>query len=313
MHNRYALVVGGVGLDIGGRPHAPLVSHDSNPGHVTVALGGVGRNIAHNLRLLDVPVRLLTALGRDDAGRRIQASCDALGIDLSGSLVTPDAATATYLFIADHNGDMALALSDMEIYRHITPAYLEQQRDLIDGAAVVVLDANLPAQTIDWLCAHCPAPIFADPVSTAKAGRMRAALGAMHTLKPNRIEAELLSGVPIDGPDGLERAAQALLSLGLARVFISLAGDGVYCAERGATAALVPCVPADMVGTTGCGDAFTAALVWAFLHDMDLESAGRAGVAAAAIAMEGPETINPKLCAADMLRRAGLHSKQEEF
>ena len=36
----YAVVVGGVNVDIGGRSHAPLVAADSNPGTVTVPMQG---------------------------------------------------------------------------------------------------------------------------------------------------------------------------------------------------------------------------------------------------------------------------------
>ena len=52
-------------------------------------------------------------------------------------------------------------------------------------------------ESIAWLAENCPVPIFADPVSTAKAVKLRPVLGRLHTLKPNRIEAELLSGVSI--------------------------------------------------------------------------------------------------------------------
>ena len=45
----FAAVVGGFNVDIGGRAFGPLISGDSNPGCVSVSLGGVGRNIAHNL------------------------------------------------------------------------------------------------------------------------------------------------------------------------------------------------------------------------------------------------------------------------
>ena len=61
----YVVVVGGVNLDIGGRSLAKLVPEDSNPGQVRTSLGGVGRNIAHNMALLGLDVRLLTAFGDD--------------------------------------------------------------------------------------------------------------------------------------------------------------------------------------------------------------------------------------------------------
>ena len=57
----YAVVVGGVNVDICGRSFAPLVEADSNPGVVSSSLGGVGRNIAHNMSLMGLDVRLLTA------------------------------------------------------------------------------------------------------------------------------------------------------------------------------------------------------------------------------------------------------------
>ena len=61
----YVAVVGGVNIDIGGRPLQPLIERDSNPGKVLISLGGVGRNIAHNMSLLGLNVRFLTAFGND--------------------------------------------------------------------------------------------------------------------------------------------------------------------------------------------------------------------------------------------------------
>ena len=115
----YVTVVGGVNVDIGGRPEAALVARDSNPGAVHSSLGGVGRNIAHNMALLGLDVRLLTAFGDDLNAQKLAASCGELGIDISQSPVIPGGRTSTYLFINDERGDMALAVSDMEIYRQI--------------------------------------------------------------------------------------------------------------------------------------------------------------------------------------------------
>ena len=51
----YAVVAGGVNMDIGGRSCEGLIPRDSNPGQVRMSLGGVGRNIAHNMALLWPP------------------------------------------------------------------------------------------------------------------------------------------------------------------------------------------------------------------------------------------------------------------
>ncbi|MCI9332236.1 MAG: winged helix-turn-helix transcriptional regulator [Oscillibacter sp.] len=290
----YVTVVGGVNVDIGGRPSAALVARDSNPGAVSSSLGGVGRNIAHNMALLGLDVRLLTAFGDDLNAQKVAASCGELGIDISQSPVIPGGRTSTYLFINDEEGDMALAVSDMEIYQHLTPQALAQRHKLLDGSQVVVLDTNIPEESIAWLAENCTAPLFADPVSTAKAVKLKPVLGKLHTLKPNRLEAELLSGVPITDGESLNRAADALLETGLHRVFISLGAGGVFAADRGGRVQL-PCLPAELVNATGCGDAFMAAIAWAYLQGTDLEETARAGLAASSIAMESRETIHPAM------------------
>ena len=298
----YAVVVGGVNVDIGGRSFAPLVAQDSNPGSVRLSLGGVGRNIAHNLALLGTDVHLLTAYGDDLYGERVAASCSELGIDLSHALRIAGGATSTYLYLTDHRGEMALAVSDMEICKKITPSYLSSQLPLLQNAQVVVADANLSAESLEFLAENCAAPLFVDPVSTAKAQKLRPILGKIHTLKPNRLEAELLSGVPIRSEQDLERAADVLTEMGLHRLFISLGSQGVYAA-MGSERLRLPNLPGQMVNTTGCGDAFMAALVWAYLEGMDLKSTALAGLAAGAIAMESPETINPALSAPALQKR----------
>ena len=302
----YAVVVGGVNLDIGGTPFAPLVGQDSNPGRVRTSLGGVGRNIAHNMALLGLDVRLITALGDDLNAQKITTSCIELGIDLAPSLQVPGGTTSTYLFLTNEKGDMALAVSDMEIYDHLTPRYLSTKEQLLNNARLVVCDTNIPAETLQWIAENCRAPVFVDPVSTAKAGKVKPVLGRLHTLKPNRIEAELLSGVAITDDKSLSAAADALLATGLHRVFISLGGEGVYAADHLGGRVKVPCGPARMVNTTGCGDAFMAALAWGWLEGLGLEEAARAGLAASAIAMEGAETINPEMSAAALRRRLDL-------
>ena len=54
-------------------------------------------------------------------------------------------------------------------------------------------------------------------------------------------------------------------------------------------------MPVQMTNATGAGDAFTAALVWARLRELDLFEAARAGMAAAALTVESRETVNPAI------------------
>lgn len=291
----YVTVVGGMNMDIGGRPYKKLVAKDSNPGAVRMSPGGVGRNIAHNMSLLGLDVRLLTAFGDDVYAQKLAAVCGELGIDISQSPVIPGGHTSTYLFVNDESGDMQLAVSDMDIYDHLTPQVLQSRRQLLDGSQVVVLDTNLPAETVAWVAENCRAPIFADPVSTAKAEKLRPVLGRLHTLKPNRIEAELLSGVAISDDASLRRAADALLETGLHRVFISLGADGVFAADRSGQVLHLPAPEGNIISTTGCGDSFMAALAWAYLQGSDLERSARAGLAASTITMASADTINPAM------------------
>ena len=292
--NPLAVVIGGVNIDIGGRSFAPLVAKDSNPGRVTVSLGGVGRNIAHNLRLLDVNVSMLTALGDDPNARRVISSCAELGIDISHALLVPGGATSAYIYLNDSDGDMALALSDMAICDRISPVYLEQHQDLLMQADVIVADANIPAESIVWITEHCSSPVFADPVSTAKAEKLRPVLSRIHTLKPNRLEAELLSGIRITDDISLFRAARALLDTGLNRVAVTLGSRGILAADAHAIE-IIPACPAQVRNATGAGDAFMAGLVWSWLQNEDFPVSCRAAAAAAAFAVESCETINPAL------------------
>ena len=301
----YAVVVGGVNVDIGGRSFAPLVEADSNPGRVSVSLGGVGRNIAHNMSLLGLDVRLLTAYGDDFHGERVAASCSELGIDLSHALRVSGGTTSTYLYLTDPAGEMALAVSDMSICGKITPAYLAANLQILQNAQVVVADTNIPAESLRYLAENCTAPLFVDPVSTAKAEKLRPILNRIHTLKPNRLEAELLSGVKIMDREDVVKAADALSAMGVHRMFLSLGADGVYAA-MGQQRLWLPTIPGNMVNTTGCGDAFMAALVWAYLEGSDLETTAKAGLAAGSIAMESPETINPQMSAQMLKKRMDL-------
>lgn len=302
--NPYIVVIGGVNMDISGHPRSPVIPKDSNPGQVRISPGGVARNIAHNLALLGEDVKLITAFGEDAHAAQLAEGCRRLGIDISDTLTVPGGATSTYLFIADHLGEMQLAISDMDIYDHITPKFLQGKMELINHASLCVTDTNIPADSLRFLVENCRCPIFADTVSTVKAKKLSGLFYKIHTLKPNLIEAQLLTGVEIGDDESLRRAARKFLDMGLEQVFISLGGDGVYCANHH-TQVKLPGYPAKVANTTGAGDSFMAALAWSWQQGLSLEDSARAGLAAASICIASEETISPRISAENILSILG--------
>ena len=311
----YAVVIGGVNIDICGRSFAPLIAKDSNPGRVSTSLGGVGRNIAHNMAMLGINVVFLTAFGDDIYKDRIEAVCAEQGIDIRHARKVPGAATSVYVFLGGPDGDMALAVSDMKICEDITPEYIASKLELINGASLAVADANLPEESIRYLLENTRVPVFADPVSAAKSVRIGPYLDRIHTLKPNRLEAQVLTGLEITDDVSARAAVKILLEKGLRQVFLTLGTQGVTGGQRLSSAegeqeyfriSHQPCFPAISRNATGAGDAFMGGLVWSYLQGFDVETTMKAASAAAAIAIESEETISPVLSPQTIKTRAGI-------
>ncbi len=164
--------------------------------------------------------------------------------------------------------------------------------EVLNRASLVVVDANLPPESLAFLAANLTPPLFADPVSVRKAGRLHEILSRLTAMKPNRPEASLLTGVEIQSNADLPRAAEAFFSLGLKNVFISLGGEGVYY-DDGHERGILPCFPSPVVNTTGCGDAFLAAVACAWQDGHTLREMALRGLAASAICACTDSAVSP--------------------
>lgn len=294
LDEKYIVVVGGVNMDISGTTADPMRPRDSNPGHVRLSPGGVGRNIAENMCRLGCRVKMITAFGPDANAEAIRRDGEKYGLDFSHSLILPDARTSTYVCLNDPDGEIYAAVSDMDIYERLTPDFLATKLDVLASAALVVVDANLTEETIAWLADNCPAPMAADPVSVAKAGKLLPCLKRLHAIKPNRAEATLLTGVKIMGTLGLDRAAQVLLDAGVKNVFISLGAEGVYYND-GQHSGICPIAPVTVRNTTGSGDAFCAAAAMGCVMGLNIHDIARMGQAAAGLCSESEAAVSPDI------------------
>lgn len=287
-------VIGASNVDICAFSIASFLQGDSNPGSVHLSLGGVGRNIAENVARIGHHVHLYTALGEDANAAYIKSACREQGITLTCLSVPKDARSSTYVAVHDNLGEMHAAVSDMAIYAQIMPEHLAPHIASINTCAAVIVEANLPEQTLIYLSEAIQVPLYADAVSVAKAPRLHSSLKHIDTLKCNRVEAALLSGVTISDTDSLLAASLALRNCGVKNVFITLGGEGAYY-DDGCAQGVLPCYPLAPLCTTGCGDAFLSACVHAALDGKDVKAMATLGLCAASICSQSDRAVSPAL------------------
>ena len=269
------LVIGGMNMDILGSIGSSFVPGDSLPGIIQQYPGGVGRNIAFHLANSGVQVELLCALGNDQTASLLRQSCAASGIGLELSIETSCPAP-TYMAIHGSNGDMVCAVNDMRAMESITPDTLTNKLNKLAGFHACVLDANLSEYSLLSAAELLLTPLIADPVSAAKCRRLLPILHRLHAIKPNRLEAETLTG-----EKDIPSAAKVLLDRGVRQVFISLGKEGVYYADV-KYSGFLPAIDVPVVRLTGAGDAMTAGLALGIAYHLPILESARRGLQASA-------------------------------
>ena len=284
-------VIGGANIDLTAVLNDTFIAADSNPGHIEVGHGGVARNIAHNLARLGARTQLLTVVGGDLFGGLLYDYCKQQGIDMHLSERINDVRSGLYLSMHNHGGEMIAAVSDTEAVRLITPEWLAKRSGEISTSDYVAADTNISEEAIRWLMENVTAPLFIDGVSTTKAHRVvnalrNAKLPYLHTLKLNLKEA-----LAVTEAATYAEAAQKLLDLGVAHVYITLSGEGVYC-RTAAEEWLYPALPAEIVNTNGAGDAFLAGVIFAHVKGIGFPQTAQYGLMAARAALMSPKAVN---------------------
>lgn len=291
----YVTVIGAANIDIHGFTEEKLIERDSNPGHIKICLGGVGRNISENLARLGIDTKLISATGGDMNSKRLIDECNQVGIDMEHSLILPDQNASIYLAIMDVKGDMSIALSDMSIVDRMTPEFIKSKYHIIKNSEVIVVDTCLSRQVIEFILNNFKdKKILLDPVSIRKSRRVKDIIGGFHTIKLNKHEAEFLSDIKIEDVHGLKKAVDYFIDKGVKRVFITLGEKGVYYGEGDYTNTYKP-PKISVVNATGAGDAFMAGVVYGNLYDKGIDDIAKFSTAAAILALKHHETVNPNM------------------
>jgi pseudouridine kinase len=296
------VVVGGANMDVKARSRAAAVGGTSNPGLAAMSPGGVGRNIAENLARLGTRTHLIASVGRDPLGDMLIRETSDAGVHLD-YVARTDTATGTYTAVLDVDGELVIAVSDMAATEELSPLHIDAARDVISGCDLLVLDGNLPAETMGYarnLGATANVRIIIEPVSVPKAAALGALPGMLdpahplYLVTPNRDEVTALTGLPSGTDAELRAAADHLHGCGVIYVWIRLGSQGSMLSGPDGVH-FVDAIAADAIDVTGAGDSLLAAFCHALLGGADPVDAVRFGHAAATLTVASHYTVRPDL------------------
>jgi D-beta-D-heptose 7-phosphate kinase / D-beta-D-heptose 1-phosphate adenosyltransferase len=303
-HEIRALIVGDLMIDeyLWGKaerisPEAPVQIVDVV--REELRLGGAG-NVANNLVALGSNVTVCSVIGGDENGTILRHAFTGKGIDVSGIFEDPMRLTSKKSrVVAAHQQIVRIDRESRE------PLSAESEEKVIafirNEAArydvILVSDYLKGTLTETVLKALVEAgraqgiPVVVDPKGSDY-GRYRGAT----ILTPNRKEAELASGIRIDGAEGLALAAGALLNdAELAALLVTRSEEGMSLFQASGGTVHIPTVAREVYDVTGAGDTVLAVIGLVLACGRSFEQAARLANVAAGIAVGklGTSTVSP--------------------
>ena len=270
--------------------------------------GGKGSNQAVAAARAGGEVSFITKLGRDtfgDMARKMYAD-----EKVDARFVVPDDINPTgaaAIIVDEIKGDNAIIIYPGAC-SYLTIAEVDRARDLIAGASSFMTNLELPIPLVEHGLQLARGLGVTTILNPAPARELPDELFPLvDYITPNESEAKGLTGIKVSNPAEAERAADALLELGVGNVLITLGEHGVLVK----TPKLTERVPAISAGpvleTTGAGDAFNGGFAVALAEGKDIVAAARFGCAVAGISVTryGTAPSMPRRAEVDALLAKG--------
>ncbi len=256
--------------------------------------GGKGANQAVALARLGARVEMVGALGDDVLGRRYRELLAALQIGAGGVAEIPDTSTGTASIEVTTAGDNHIIIV-AGANDTVTPAYIESQRDRITACDYLLLQLEIPFESLTLAARIASArgiPVILDPAPARELSQELHA--AVSILTPNETEARILTGEDTDTDSGIQRAGRCLIARGVQRVVIKAGKRGAFLVEPDGFVH-VPGFTVDVTDTVAAGDSFNAGLAAALGDGANLRDAVRFANATGALSTtrEGAQSAMP--------------------
>ena len=213
----YVAVIGGMNMDIFGIPDEKVIPRDSNIGQIGMAVGALGRILLRTwpARGANVSDYRLRRRWRTVSSWSIHALSTAFA-DYAEKLTGQR--SSGYLYVTDETGDMLLGINDRKIQKTSRRYFWQSGSTSSITRPCMITPTRRKSRSVAWR-ARDGATLL---TGVNRQGQARhSVLDKIDTLKPNRIEAEMMTGIKITDCETAQIAAK-LLEYGVKNVFISL-------------------------------------------------------------------------------------------
>lgn len=277
--------------------------------------GGKGANqavAAAKLAGAGTRVHLVGRVGADDFGKRLLDGLGRHGVGTRHVTVTERVASGVATILVDRKGENSIVVTPGANAK-LSPADLDAAETLIRSASVVVMQLEIPRQTVRHAIATCQRLgiyTILDPAPAPAKGLPRA-MFAVDLFTPNESEAEALLGITPRSRAHRKRTiepkqmAGEFLARGAKAVALKLGSRGSVLIERAGGFQTIRPFKVRVTDTTAAGDAFTGALAVGRAEGMPLVEAMRFANAAGAICCQsfGAQPALPSREAVERLLR----------
>jgi sugar/nucleoside kinase (ribokinase family) len=285
------LVVGDIITDIIAVHSGSLAADSDTPGRITIAGGGSGANTAAWLTHAGARVDLLGVVGTDLAAEERIAELARAGVGCSCVVWSRTSPTGTIVVLTD--GTHRTFVTDRGANHELRPSDVDEALAVLPGLTHVhlsgytLLDESSRAAGLHALAAAAGRGLTTsvdaasvEPLRRVGPQRFLEWVRGAGLLLANLDEARMLTST-VDAPG---KGVAVALARSVPEAVVKLGPDGAVWA-RGDEVHAVPAVPAEVVDTTGAGDAFAAGLLAARLAGVDVDDALDAAVRLGAVAV----------------------------
>jgi ribokinase len=311
------VVVGSINVDlVANAERIPLAGETVRGIDFQVHAGGKGANQAVAVARLGYPVQLIGKVGTDAFGDQVLSHLHEAGVGMD-AVERQEGTSGVAVIAVSPSGENSIVVVP-GANAQVTPAFLDEHRETIRLAGIVLTQLETPIDTVEYLADLCEedgVPLMLDP---APARALPESLfRRLRWLTPNETEAAFLATQFSGDARGLEPAkiADVLLGKGVEGVIFKMGSRGVCLASANAALQRIPAFPVKAVDSTAAGDAFNGAFATALMLGMEEVRAARFAVAAAAISVtrQGAQPSMPTRAEVEELLQAQVERPRKRF